>query len=68
MSIMSDYYMYAESSDMAQQQAQPGMFRPSNPEDWEPYREVIAHLYNTLNMKLKDVMTEMEATYFFKGT
>ncbi|KAK0636507.1 Clr5 domain-containing protein [Bombardia bombarda] len=42
------------------------MFRPTKPEDWEPYRDVIAHLYNT--MKLKDVMTEMQARHHFKAT
>jgi len=42
------------------------MFRPTKPEDWEPYRAMIAHLYNT--MKLKDVMTEMEVQYSFKAT
>lgn len=62
---MSDYYLYSEP---VQQEAQPAVFRPSKPEDWEPYREIIAHLYNTMNMKLKDVMTEMQLTYNFKAT
>jgi hypothetical protein len=62
---MDGYYAYPES---AAQQRQAAMFRPSKPEDWEPYREIIAHLYNTMNMKLKDVMTEMQLTYNFKAT
>lgn len=40
--------------------------RPSNPEDWEPYKEVIAQLYTEI--KLKDVMREMERSYGFKAT
>ncbi|KAJ4300168.1 hypothetical protein N0V88_002837 [Collariella sp. IMI 366227] len=64
---MDAYYMYPEAGQSSQGQA-PASFRPSKPEDWEPYREVIAHLYNTMNMKLKDVMTEMEVTYSFKAT
>ncbi|KAK3938805.1 Clr5 domain-containing protein [Diplogelasinospora grovesii] len=44
----------------------PQMFRPSKPEDWEPYRDVIAHLYTT--MKLKDVMVEMQTRHQFKAT
>lgn len=74
---MSDYYyMYPGSADQTQQQtqyqtqqqAQPVVFRPSKPEDWEPYREIIANYYNAMNMKLKDVMTQMEVTYGFKAT
>lgn len=53
-------------TDPVQQQGQPAVFRPEKPEDWEPYRDVIAQLYTT--MKLKDVMTEMQATYGFKAT
>lgn len=49
-----------------QVQSEPIMVRPSRAEDWEPYRDIIAHLYNT--MKLKDVMTEMQMTYNFKAT
>lgn len=60
---MSEYYMYTQPGE---QQIQPAMFRPTKAEDWEPYRDIIAHLYNT--MKLKDVMTEMQATYNFKAT
>ncbi len=59
------YYGYGQSS---QQPVQVASVRPSRPEDWEPYRHIIAHLYNTLNMKLKDVMAEMEMTYGFKAT
>ncbi|SPQ20123.1 1b61e22c-2f0b-4aed-8aad-a42d7b09f665 [Thermothielavioides terrestris] len=62
---MDGYYGYAGP---AAQQSQAAVFRPSKPEDWEPYRDIIAHLYNTMNMKLKDVMAEMEATYTFKAT
>ncbi|KAK3318745.1 Clr5 domain-containing protein [Apodospora peruviana] len=42
------------------------MFRPTKPEDWEPYRETIAYLYTY--MKLKDVMPEMEKRHHFKAT
>ena len=42
------------------------MYRPSRPEDWEAYRDVISHLYST--KKLKDVMKEMERQYYFKAT
>ncbi|KAK3306848.1 Clr5 domain-containing protein [Chaetomium strumarium] len=62
---MDGYYAYPES---AEQQGPATMIRPSKPEDWEPFREIIAHLYNTMNMKLKDVMTEMQLTYNFKAT
>jgi hypothetical protein len=68
MSIMSDYYMFPQAVGSTQQQSQPAIFRPSKPEDWEPYYEVIAHYYNTMNMRLKDVMAEMETTYYFKAT
>jgi len=61
---MDAYYGYGQSS----QQAVPAAYRPSSPEDWEPYRDIIAHLYNTMNMKLKDVMSEMQVTYNFKAT
>jgi hypothetical protein len=44
------------------------MSRPSKPEDWEQWRETIAHLYVTMNMTLNDVMTEMVNTYGFKAT
>lgn len=40
--------------------------RPSNPHDWEPYKQVIAQLYT--EVKLKDVMREMEKSYSFKAT
>ncbi|KAL2019312.1 hypothetical protein VTK56DRAFT_9779 [Thermocarpiscus australiensis] len=60
---MSEHYYFPPE---AQQQTQSVMFRPSNPEDWEPYREIIAHLYST--MTLKDVMAEMQTTYYFKAT
>ncbi|KAL2255609.1 hypothetical protein VTK26DRAFT_3020 [Humicola hyalothermophila] len=78
------YYIYTGSVDQAQhqlhhhaqhqtqyqaqQQTHSVAFRPSRPEDWEPYREVIANYYNTMNMKLKDVMFQMEVTYGFKAT
>jgi hypothetical protein len=62
---MDGYYVYSQS---AQQPVPVASFRPSKPEDWEPYREIIAHLYNTMNMKLKDVMAEMQVTYGFKAT
>ncbi|KAK1831135.1 Clr5 domain-containing protein [Podospora conica] len=42
------------------------MFRPSKSQDWEPYRETIALLYET--MKLKDVMLEMQLSHGFKAT
>ncbi|KAK4207616.1 hypothetical protein QBC37DRAFT_354965 [Rhypophila decipiens] len=42
------------------------MFRPAKPEDWEPYRELIAYLYTY--MKLKDVMEEMQNNHHFKAT
>lgn len=42
------------------------MFRPQKSEDWEGYKETIAALYT--DMKLKDVMKEMEKTYGFKAT
>lgn len=61
---MDTYYGYGQSA----QQTVPAAYRPSKPEDWEPYRDIIAHLYNTMNMKLKDVMSEMQATYNFKAT
>ncbi|KAK4126635.1 hypothetical protein N657DRAFT_568007 [Parathielavia appendiculata] len=62
---MDEYYDYGQSS---QQPDSVPMYRPSKPEDWEPHRETIAHLYNTMNMKLKDVMSEMQVTYNFKAT
>ncbi|KAK4035131.1 hypothetical protein C8A01DRAFT_38405 [Parachaetomium inaequale] len=62
---MDAYYVYAGQSS---QQPVPAAYRPSKPEDWEPYRDIIAHLYNTMNMKLKDVMSEMQMTYNFKAT
>lgn len=65
----SDYYMYhPQEVGSAQLQGQTTVFRPSKPADWEPYRDAIAHYYITMNMKLKDVMPEMETTYFFKAT
>ena len=42
------------------------MFRPSRPEDWEGYRDVITDLYGS--KKLKDVMKDMERHYYFKAT
>jgi hypothetical protein len=63
--LMDPYYAYGQS---AQQPVAVAMYRPSKPEDWEPYRDIIAHLYNTMNMKLKDVMTEMQVSYNFKAT
>ncbi|KAK4187122.1 hypothetical protein QBC35DRAFT_474863 [Podospora australis] len=63
---MSGYYQLPMPGQHVQHHAQPVMFRPSRAEDWEPYRDVIAHMYNT--MKLKDVMTEMEVNYHFKAT
>jgi hypothetical protein len=68
--IMDPYYAYGQSAygQSSQQPVQAAMYRPSKPEDWEPYRDIIAHLYNTMNMKLKDVMTEMQVTYNFKAT
>ncbi|KAL1877859.1 hypothetical protein VTK73DRAFT_8386 [Phialemonium thermophilum] len=42
------------------------MVRPTEPEDWEPYRTVISDLYERL--KLRDVMKEMERVYSFKAT
>ncbi|KAK0743411.1 Clr5 domain-containing protein [Schizothecium vesticola] len=42
------------------------MFRPSKSQDWEPYREIIAALYEI--MKLKDVMLEMQLSHGFKAT
>ncbi|KAB5532564.1 Clr5 domain-containing protein [Coniochaeta sp. 2T2.1] len=44
----------------------PQTVRPTNPEDWEPYKDVISHLYT--EVKLKDVMREMERSYGFKAT
>ncbi|KAK4651734.1 hypothetical protein QC762_600850 [Podospora pseudocomata] len=63
---MSGYYHMPLQGQHDQQHAEPSAFRPSRAEDWEPYRDIIAHLYNT--MKLKDVMTEMQMTYNFKAT
>ncbi|KAK4663040.1 hypothetical protein QC763_600850 [Podospora pseudopauciseta] len=63
---MSGYYHMPLQDQHDQQHAEPSAFRPSRAEDWEPYRDIIAHLYNT--MKLKDVMTEMQMTYNFKAT
>ncbi|KAK3379243.1 Clr5 domain-containing protein [Lasiosphaeria ovina] len=60
---MSDYYQQARPSH---HRSEPPMFRPTKPEDWEPYRDLIAHLYN--EMKLKDVMTEMQVVHRFKAT
>ncbi|EAQ87851.1 hypothetical protein CHGG_04470 [Chaetomium globosum CBS 148.51] len=61
---MDAYYGYDQSA----QQTVPAAYRPSKPEDWEPYHDIIAHLYNAMNMKLKDVMSEMQMTYNFKAT
>jgi Clr5-like protein len=44
----------------------PQPIRPTHPEDWEPYKEVISQLYT--EVKLKDVMREMERNYGFKAT
>ncbi len=44
----------------------PSYVRPSKAEDWEPYRHIIAELYRT--KKLKEVIEEMEAVYYFKAT
>jgi len=69
LSTMSNYYMYAQGQHYQQpQQSQATMIRPTKPEDWEPYREIIAEMYNTLNMRLKDVMTQMQIAYNFKAT
>lgn len=65
---MSGYYYHPQSFGQPPQQPQPAVFRPTKPEDWEPYHDIIAHLYNTMNMKLKDVMTEMQVSYNFKAT
>lgn len=62
---MDGYYTYDQSP---QPSSPPSPFRPAKPEDWEPYHDIIAHLYNTMNLKLKDVMAEMEQTYGFKAT
>ncbi len=62
---MDGYYLYNQS---AQQAAVAPEFRPSRAEDWEPYRQTIAHMYNTLNMKLKDVMAQMLVMYNFRAT
>ncbi|KAK3390815.1 Clr5 domain-containing protein [Podospora didyma] len=62
---MSDYYQLPSRSSQ-HHRSEPAMFRPNKPEDWEPYRELIANLYN--EMKLKDVMTEMQMVYHFKAT
>jgi hypothetical protein len=40
--------------------------RPTSSSDWEPYREVISQLYEEI--RLKDVILEMERTYSFKAT
>lgn len=40
--------------------------RPENHEDWEPYKEIIAQLYT--EVRLKDVMREMQRSYGFKAT
>ncbi|KAK3688342.1 Clr5 domain-containing protein [Podospora appendiculata] len=42
------------------------MFRPTKPEDWEPYRDIIGDLYTM--MKLKEVMAEMQIRHHFKAT
>ncbi|KAK0745009.1 Clr5 domain-containing protein [Apiosordaria backusii] len=63
---MSGYYHMPLEGQHDQHHAEPAAFRPSRAEDWEPYRDIIAHLYNT--MKLKDVMTEMQMIYNFKAT
>ncbi|KAK3905674.1 hypothetical protein C8A05DRAFT_30487 [Staphylotrichum tortipilum] len=62
---MDGYYTYDQSPHPV---SPPSPFRPAKPEDWEPYHDIIAHLYNTMNLKLKDVMAEMEQTYGFKAT
>jgi hypothetical protein len=58
-------YQNAASSSSASASAMQTI-RPENPEDWEPYKEVIAQLYTEI--KLKDVMREMERSYGFKAT
>lgn len=42
------------------------MIRPSSPNDWEPYKEAITQLYE--EVRLKDVIKEMERSYNFKAT
>lgn len=42
-------------------------FTPRTVEDWEPYREMITHLYSEKNETLKDVQKFMEANYNFKA-
>ncbi len=62
---MAEYYhQYSRASH--HRSVEPAMIRPSKPEDWEPYREIIGELYTS--MKLKDVMTEMQLSYHFKAT
>ena len=63
---MADAYYHHLPRPVSYRPAEPSMFRPTKAEDWEPYRDTIAHLYNT--MKLKDVMAEMQAAYQFKAT
>jgi hypothetical protein len=40
--------------------------RPESSSDWEPYREIISQLYEEI--RLKDVIVEMERSYNFKAT
>jgi hypothetical protein len=42
-------------------------FTPRTVEDWEPYQEIITHLYSDENETLKAVQKFMEANFNFKA-
>jgi hypothetical protein len=64
-------YQYYDSMGSGEKSAAAGQsqgsyLRPTKPEDWEPYRELIAELYR--DKKLKEVMEVMETEHGFKAT
>jgi len=44
----------------------PAPFRPQNPQDWEPYKEAVTHLYS--DMELSAVIEAMERDHNFRAT
>ncbi|RKU48907.1 hypothetical protein DL546_008856 [Coniochaeta pulveracea] len=63
---MNIRYYDMSSSSTATTPGRARMVRPASSSDWEPYREVISQLYEEI--RLKDVIIEMERSYNFKAT
>lgn len=61
----------SSSNSFGQSSAQPGgngsnVYSPKYSEDWEPYKEIVTDLYNTMTMK--EVRERLEKDYNFKVT